>query len=77
LHQLKGEQVMINLSAMAESVAPGYGTRAGTGPFGFLFQSGQTSEVLASVLSWYAAGLCIVVGAAIVASFFERGIKAA
>jgi hypothetical protein len=68
---------MINFSAMTASVSQGYGHRAGTGPFGFLFQSGQTSEVLASVLMWYAAGLCIVIGAAIVASFVERGIKAA
>jgi hypothetical protein len=68
---------MINLSAMTGSITQGYGHRAGTGPFGFLFQSGQTSEVLASVLTWYAAGLCIVVGAAIVASFFERGVKTA
>jgi hypothetical protein len=68
---------MINFSAMTGSVSQGYGTRAGTGPFGFLFQSGQTSEVLASVLTWYAVGLCIVIGAAIVASSVERGIKAA
>jgi hypothetical protein len=68
---------MINLSAMTGSITQGYGHRAGTGPFGFLFQSGQTSEVLASVLTWYAAGLCIVVGAAIMASFFERGVKTA
>jgi hypothetical protein len=68
---------MINLSAMTASVTQGYGDRAGTGPFGFLFHSGQTSEVLASVLTWYAAGFCIVIGAAIVASFFERGMRTA
>jgi hypothetical protein len=68
---------MITLSAMTGSVSQAYSYRAGTGPFSFLFQSGQTSEVLASVLTWYATGLCIVVGAAIIASFFERGIKQA
>ncbi len=66
---------MINLSAMTGSVTQGYGYRAGTGPFGFLFQSGHMSEVLVSVLAWYAAALCIVVGAAVVVSFFERSAK--
>jgi hypothetical protein len=69
--------MMISLSAMTGSVSQNYGYRAGTGPFGFLFQSGQTSEVLAAVLSWYAAALCIVVGAAFVASYFERSIRTA
>ena len=66
---------MTTFAAVTGSMAQGYGSRAGTGPFGFLFHSGQTSEVLASVLTWYAAALCIVVGAAFVASIFERGIK--